>query len=173
MNLTQTCSDLLAQLEQLVSSIRDEDFSRPSQALGHSTIGQHIRHTLEFFICFEEGFHRDIVNYDKRAHDRLIETDRSIALYAIERISQFIGTLDRNKTLKLEVGYNPHSDDVVTIDTNTFRELVYNIEHTVHHMAIMKIGIGEVAPYIILAEDFGTAVSTIKHRAGAQQRHHS
>ena len=173
MNLSQTCSDLLTQLQQLVSGIRDEDFSRPSPALGQNTIGQHIRHTLEFFICFEEGVHRNVINYDKRAHDRLIETDRSIALYTIERILQFIATVDRNKTLKLEIGYDRYSDTVATIDTNILRELVYNIEHTVHHMAMMKIGIREVAPYITLSEDFGIAVSTMKHRATNPQGHHS
>jgi hypothetical protein len=42
--------------------------------------------------------------------------------------------------------------------------LVYNIEHAVHHMAIMKIGIREVADYINLPDNFGIAVSTLRYR---------
>ena len=164
MNLTRACTDLLAQLTNLVSAISEKDFSTPSPALGKSTIGQHIRHTLEFFICFQNGFQHGVVNYDKRAHDRLIESDRSIALNAISQIAGFVTSLDHNKSLKLEVGYDLTSESFIAIETNALRELVYNIEHTVHHMAIIKIGIREVAPYIHLPNDFGIAASTIRHR---------
>jgi hypothetical protein len=66
--------------------------------------------------------------------------------------------------LKLEVGYDLHNDDFVTIDTNSTRELVYNIEHAVHHMAIMKIGIREIASYVKLPSDFGVAASTVRYK---------
>jgi hypothetical protein len=66
--------------------------------------------------------------------------------------------------LKLEVGYDIEREEFVTIDTTFFRELAYNIEHAVHHMAIVKIGVREVAPYITLDKDFGVAASTIRHK---------
>jgi hypothetical protein len=50
------------------------------------------------------------------------------------------------------------------MDTNYFRELTYNIEHAVHHMAIIKIGIREVANYVTLPADFGIAASTIRYK---------
>jgi len=49
------------------------------------------------------------------------------------------------------------------IKTNALRELAYNIEHAIHHMAIIKIGINEVSPYILLPSAFGVASSTIRH----------
>ena len=55
MNLREAGSDILTQLTELVSQIREEDFAKPSDTLSKSTIGQHIRHTLEFFMCFEAG----------------------------------------------------------------------------------------------------------------------
>jgi hypothetical protein len=69
----------------------------------------------------------------------------------------------RTRPLQLEVGYERNSDTHVTIDTNYLRELSYNIEHAVHHMAIMKIGLKEVAAYVPLPDDFGIAVSTLRH----------
>jgi hypothetical protein len=162
MNIPQACTHILDQLAKMVQDIRETDFTKPSEALSRSTIGQHLRHTLEFFICFENGFNEGVINYDKRAHDKLIETDKFIALAAIEKISGFIRALNVNRSIRLEVGYDVNKEEFVTVETNATRELVYNIEHAVHHMAIMKIGIREVAPYEKLPPDVGVAASTIR-----------
>ncbi len=163
MNLTEACSNILSQLTDLVHQIRESDFVRPAETLSYSTVGQHLRHTLEFFMCFEHGFEKGLINYDKRAHDKLIESDKFLALAAIGRITDFIKRL-ADKPLKLEVGYDLDKEIFLTIDTTATRELVYNIEHAVHHMAIMKIGIREIASYVKLAPDFGIAASTIRYK---------
>lgn len=164
MNLQRACTSILGQLTNLVNQISEQDFVKPANTLSHSTIGQHLRHTIEFFICFEQGFDKGLINYDKRAHDKLIESDKFFALASLQRIQHFVEKQHEEKALKLEVGYDLSKDEFVTIDTNYTRELVYNIEHAVHHMAIMKIGVREVAPYITLAPDFGIAASTIRHK---------
>ncbi len=164
MQLSSAAGAILNQLSRLVEQLRDNDMLKPSRTLNNSTIGQHLRHTLEFFICLEEGYTKGLVNYDKRNHDKLIETDKFIALGTIQRIIEFVNQQKQDQPLKLEVGYNPTSEESVIVETNYFRELTYNIEHAVHHMAIMKIGIHEVAPYITLPPDFGVAVSTLRYQ---------
>ena len=163
MNLTEACSNILSQLTELVEQIRQDDFTRPAETLSQSTVGQHLRHTLEFFMCFEQGYAAGLINYDKRAHDKLIESDKFLALAAINRISGFIQSLT-DKSLRLEVGYDLEREAFITIDTTATRELVYNIEHAVHHMAIMKIGIKEIASYVQLSPGFGIAASTIRYK---------
>jgi len=172
MNLNQACTNILAQLAELVNQIKEADFIKPAETLSHSTIGQHLRHTLEFFICFEEGFQRGVVNYDKRAHDKLIESDKFLALSTIARIRQFVDQLEE-KSMHLEVGYDLDKENFITINTTATRELVYNIEHAVHHMALMKIGIREIAPYISLASDFGVAASTLRYKEAAYATAHT
>jgi hypothetical protein len=164
MNISKACIQILGQLASLIHEIEVKDFAKPSEALSKSTVGQHLRHTLEFFICFEQGFQNGIINYDKRAHDKLIEDDKFVALDTIANITAFVQNLNVNKPLKLEVGYDLSKEEFVTIDTNATRELVYNIEHAVHHMAIIKIGVREVAPYIKLPFDFGVAASTVRYK---------
>lgn len=164
MQLKTACKSILIQLSDAVRQIREEDFNKPSLSLSHASVGQHVRHTLEFFICLEDGFEQGVVNYDKRAHDKLIESDKTIALAAIARIIDFVGSRSLDKKLFLEVGYDQHEENFVTIETNYLRELTYNIEHAVHHMAIMKIGIREVAPYVKFSPDFGVAVSTVRYK---------
>jgi uncharacterized damage-inducible protein DinB len=172
MNLSQACIHILTQLVELVKQMDERDFSKPSDALSKSTIGQHLRHTLEFFFCLEVGFEKGVINYDKRAHDKIIETDKYLALNALHRIIDFVNHIHQNKSLKLEVGYDNNHDDVITVESNLTRELVYNIEHAVHHMAIMKIGIREVAPYIVLPYDFGVAASTIRYQEAVTETTH-
>jgi uncharacterized damage-inducible protein DinB len=164
MKLTQACTEILLQLSDLVNSLSDEQFTKPSKALSQSTIGQHLRHTLEFFICFEDGFYSGVINYDKRGHDKLIETDRELAAATIERILGFLSNIDVDKPLRLEVNYDVDKDQFETLDTTSSRELVYNIEHAVHHMAIMKIGVHDIAGHLRLPANFGIAASTIRHQ---------
>jgi hypothetical protein len=171
MNISKACLQILDQLADLVQQVESSDFTKPSVALGSSTVGQHLRHTLEFFLCFEAGYQNGVVNYDKRAHDKLVESDKFIALSTLKRIAGFVENLQENKSLRLEVGYDLQKETFVSIDTNATRELVYNIEHAVHHMAIMKIGIREVAPYVKLATDFGVAASTMRYKESAISQH--
>ena len=162
--LYQAGRTILTQLSDVLNQITEEDFCKPSMALSNSTVGQHLRHTLEFFICLEQGYELGIVNYDKRVHNKAMENDKHIALHTISQIQEFVTTHQSDKALKLEVGYEPDSDECVTVETNYLRELTYNIEHAVHHMAIMKIGIREVADYVKLPVGFGVAVSTIRYK---------
>ncbi len=164
MQLIKACDAILNQLSSVVEQMTEQEFITPSESLSGSSIGQHLRHTLEFFICLEQGFQNGTVNYDKRAHDKLIESDKFIALSYINRIQNFIQSQSLDQKLNLEVGYDLQDHNCVTIETNYFRELTYNIEHAVHHMAIMKIGIREVAPRIAIPQDFGVAASTLRYR---------
>jgi uncharacterized damage-inducible protein DinB len=171
MHLKQACTHILEQLAEVCHQVEQEHFSRPVETLGMSTVGQHIRHTLEFFICLERGVERGLVNYDKREHDKLIETDKALAASTIEAIKRFVSGVAGDKPLTLEVGYDLSKEQYVTVQTNLSRELVYNIEHAVHHMALIKIGVREIAPYVQLPSDFGIAASTVRYKEMAGAPH--
>lgn len=164
MSLLVAAHKILGQLADLVNQISYEDFYRPSETLGGSTIGQHVRHTVEFFSCFKAGYSGGVVNYDKRAHDIYIECDKAFARECIDNIITFVSDCRGNHSLQLELAYNSEPDICEKVETSVRRELVYNIEHAVHHMAMIRIALREVAPYIRVADDFGIAASTARHR---------
>jgi uncharacterized damage-inducible protein DinB len=164
MKLITACTEILEQLTILLEEIDDLDYYKPSPSLSGATVGQHLRHTLEFFFCLEQGFTNGIINYDKRSHDKSIEQNKKLAAESIQRIKHFVTAIDLDKNLKLEVNYNIEKEETEVLETTAKRELVYNIEHAVHHMALMKIGIREVASYVHLKKEFGVAASTIRYQ---------
>lgn len=172
MHIKIACSGILSQLTDLLNQLTEQEYSTPVKSLGNATLGQHLRHTLEFFTCLEKGCEQHIVNYDKREHDRQIENDKHLALAVLNSIRDFVLRQDQNIPLSLEVGYDLKTDCYVTVESNLMRELVYNIEHAVHHMAIIKIGIQEVAPHVVLPLDFGIAASTLRYQEAVPTTSH-
>jgi hypothetical protein len=65
-------------------------------------------------------------------------------------VLDFVNQKPADKRMVMEVGYMQDSEECLLVETNFMRELTYNIEHAVHHMAIMKIGIREVAPDTVI-----------------------
>ena len=163
MNIKVVSREVLSQLLYIIKELKLKDYSRPVETLSGFTLGQHIRHTLEFYVCLHEGCSTGTVNYDKRNRDIQIETQPEHATTTINNILSFIDNTDEDQYISLEVNYTLDENEKMTIDSNLKRELCYNIEHAIHHMAIIKIGLNEIAPYVDPPEGFGVAVSTLRH----------
>ena len=161
MQVVQAIGSVFKQLENSLEELTPEQYSKCSHILFNATVGQHVRHVIELFICLDKGYESGTVNYEKRKRDYRIETDivftRTLFLQVYALLSK------PNKPLLLEGNYHENPDEPVVIETNYYRELVYNLEHTVHHMALIRVGINEVSS-VMLPDTFGVASSTIKYR---------
>lgn len=166
--LHTSAKDLLFQLNQVVESCKEEDFARSLPELSGSTFGQHIRHTLEFFICLFDAKNDGVVNYDQRKHDTLIETDKKLAQSVIDSIVDFLEKNTEDFELIFEANYAISEDTNDSMKSSFYRELSYNIEHAIHHMALLKVAVNQSLAYISLPEHFGVASSTVRYRAGAK-----
>lgn len=166
MQLQEAIKNVFVQLNDSLTQLSQEEYTMPSKQLFNATIGQHVRHIIELFICLEKGYVTGIVNYEKRKRELAIETDKEYARQLLLGISRSIDRTD--KTLLLEANYDEHSDETLLIGTNYYREIVYNLEHTVHHMALIRVGINEVSG-IQVPQEFGVAASTIKHKKACAQ----
>ncbi len=51
------------------------------------------------------------------------------------------------------------------IPSSVARELLYNIEHAVHHMALIQVAVTNAFPSIELPPHFGVAYSTVQHQS--------
>jgi hypothetical protein len=159
--ITQPATVLLYQLKELLESLSDEQYCRKVALLSNASIGQHTRHIIEFFQELEKGYTTGFVNYDARKRNYMIETLRNFAISELVDIADVISK--ENRPLKLIANFSSQGANPYEVPTNYQRELVYNVEHTVHHMALLRIGVNEVTT-IVLPENFGVAISTIKYR---------
>ncbi|MEQ8239081.1 MAG: DinB family protein [Cyclobacteriaceae bacterium] len=162
-NLNLSALQLLDQLKLVIGQLSSEQYRAPINILSNASIGQHLRHTLEFFICLFDAKNEGKLNYDNRKRDQYIEQDKDFALSIVQSIKELLQKEDNDFPLLLEACYDQNQSELTIIKTNYNREIAYNIEHTIHHMALIKIGIRSVAEKVVLPENFGVAISTIRH----------
>ena len=148
----------LNELSDLVSKLSDIEYCFPCNDLSNASIGEHTRHIIEMFQCLENQYENGIVNYDNRKRDHLIQTNSAFANDCIAAILNQIGKPNKNLLLQQIV-----DEEELLIKTNYHRELLYNLEHCIHHQALIKVAILQNAT-ITIDENFGVARSTIEYR---------
>jgi len=159
MLVSKVSKNLLEELKYVINQLGNIGYSQPLDLLSNSTIGQHTRHILEFYQCFIEGYGSKEIDYDLRKRNIQIETDTEFAGSIIDFINESVeGTTDSNIVLKFNNG-----DECQFISSSIERELVYNIEHAIHHMAIIKIALLSNFKDISIPPNFGVAPSTVKY----------
>ncbi len=155
--------DTLEQFMQILLQLPQDCYSKSCKVLSNSSIGQHTRHIIELYLCLIRGYDTADVSYDRRERNHRIENELS---YAIEQLKLIQTQLERpNKPVKVtyELG-----DSETCLDSNYFREVMYNLEHAIHHHALIKVGI-EHFTTLQLPESFGVAPSTMQHRQACAQ----
>jgi uncharacterized damage-inducible protein DinB len=166
MKAIEYTSGLFDQLRDAISKLDKEQYQHPSEVLFKSTIGQHVRHVIELFVELINGYETGYVDYEKRKRDLQIETDPSLAIEKLSTLSVLLDKSDRELLLTSE--YSLDGGNTRLVPTNYFRELIYNIEHTVHHMALIRAAMSHMSVPSLSAE-FGVAMSTLKYRKACAQ----
>ncbi len=156
---------LLEQLVWLLENVSDDAYITKCVVLDNATIGEHIRHIIEMYLCVIANYDKGIICYENRERNREIQTIKSTAKQKIESIIKVIDK--ENKEMFIETT-DHESNEAYTIATNYEREIMYNMEHTIHHMAMIKIGMKECSN-IILENTFGVADATLKYRKECAQ----
>lgn len=163
MQLKEVSARILDQLIQVTKQLEDQAFRQPLKVLSDNTIGKHIRHITEFYDLMILGINSGEVNYDQRSHDRVIEENRLLAIEKMNSLKLEIEKIASDSPLKLMANYSLNKEEPFEIITSYYRELQYNIEHAIHHMAIIKIAIISEFSDVQIPEGFGIAYSTIKY----------
>ena len=156
-------TNTLTELKNVISQLTDHHFICSIPALSNATVGEHTRHIIELYQTILKGYENGVINYDKRERDTTIQTMRAKAIQAIDDILNQIDKEDKKLVMEHCISGIP-----TCIETNYFREVIYNLEHCIHHQALIKVALLDFN-YVNFSETFGVAPSTIEFRKACVQ----
>lgn len=151
--------EILTEQQNLLRKVLAKMYTQSIPSLDGSTIGGHTRHIIEFLEILLNSYHTNQINYDERQRNLELEKNPEKAIQAISEILSNINLPNKNLMMHQTVG-----NVSLEIPTNFFRELLYNIEHCIHHQALIKVAFNEIKMSHLLNKNFGIAPSTIQYR---------
>ncbi|GLU52577.1 DinB family protein [Dyadobacter frigoris] len=167
MKLQDVSIEILGQLIEMTDQFSQEEYTRSLDLLSNNSVGRHLRHILEFYDLAVRAGNTGRLNYDKRDRNLALENSPREAVSKMKELIVLMRLMKEDMVLKLEASYSSDTKNDVKITTTFYRELLYNVEHAVHHMAIMAIAVKVDFRHIRLSKNFGVAYSTVQHKQTA------
>jgi hypothetical protein len=161
--LIPSINNSLDELVDLLNQLSEKEYSKSCFELSGASIGEHTRHIVEMFQCLNQNYDLGIVNYDKRDRKVLIQTNTDFAVQMILNVKNSIQK--ENKKIELQQMID---GTAIKIQSNYYRELLYNLEHCIHHQALIKVAILKFEN-VAVNENFGVARSTVEYRKQCAQ----
>lgn len=155
-------AELVYQGIRLLRELPDDAYTaerRPSSEA--PAIGPHVRHCLDFYVCFLDGMDGRVIDYDQRARRPEVERDREAAIAALAAVAERLARIEPAR-LAEQIEIHPEAapaDD--RVGSTLGRELQFLASHTVHHYALIAVTLrleGRPVP-----SEFGIAPSTLEH----------
>ena len=168
--LTEPIVALLDELAQVVASLDARQYAQKPVGVMPSSVGGHVRHSLDHVRALLASTATGELNYDHRDRGTRIESDPQAAL---EEIAALTAQLRRvppsccEMTLSLSMKLMADRDALMF--TTTFpREAGYVLSHTIHHNAIIGAMVRTLGG--TPAATFGYAPATLAYRSATCAR---
>jgi uncharacterized damage-inducible protein DinB len=138
--------------------------SRPEGGVSGS-VGAHVRHCLDHVRAVLDAADGAVLSYDCRERDTALEHDRTLGILALRqqgsRLEALVGR-PADQPLLLKVQVDGHGA-TVEVASSLGRELVFVLQHTIHHQAIIALLLA--ARGVTVPPRFGYAPSTVSRHA--------
>ena len=160
MNIIFTTNQLLEDATVNLDKISNTTYCTKIPLLLNASIGQHTRHYIELYQCLLGREEKKQVNYENRPRNKVLETDITAAQEAIQVIQNELSQIDIPAKMFLHSSLTDSEKVLSCME----RELIYNYEHCLHHLAIIRIGLGIIQPDLEIPAHFGIAPSTLAYQ---------
>ena len=158
--LKGTSLQILQQLETGLKTLSQQQYTHCLDE-NTSSIGGHARHIVEFYQAlfkFLKGSTEDVLCYDKRQRNQLLETSKDAVLHEVRNLKvRLVECPDEPVDIHMASIINPNQP-MITMRSTLQRELFYLLDHTIHHMALIKMLAERQA--VAFERGFGLAQST-------------
>jgi hypothetical protein len=148
-------------LQQLLALLSNTQYTHTIHHLGKASIGGHTRHVIELLQCAVNGYNTGEVDYVNRKRNLALENDKLLAIQQLQQLQAEMMVPDKLLNMVVNEAGNATT---TTVSTTYFREIVYNTEHAIHHLALIKVALIEMQLPIV-DDNFGMAYSTITYKA--------
>jgi uncharacterized damage-inducible protein DinB len=160
---------LVRQLQELLRQISDMDYSQGLDLFDGASIGKHCRHIYDFLYTLALGLKTGILDYGHRERNSQLEQNPGQLLIALETQMARLKGSNLNQQLLIIPDLTAHPTQVEKKYLSTLeRELHFVFYHTIHHMAMIKMGLKQLDCPIKVNPDFGLAPSTIAFQSSSQ-----
>ena len=128
--------EALDQVRSLINSVKvEQDVAGNLYAV--SGIGRHVRHVVDHFRALQAGIESGTVDYNIRHRESEMESQAELGLFEIDRLILWLQssapTDDSPVAVISEISCL--HDESRRFDSNVRRELLYLINHSIHHAA--------------------------------------
>ena len=162
--INKICKENLNSISVLLKKITNKDYSTPIRHLNNSTIGQHSRHIIEFYLCYLKGIEDNHINFDSRERSMKLESNKTFCIETINSIIEKLSTkLNNQSAIIFEYNYTFEDNQSAEMVSNTLRELLFCLDHSIHHQALIKVALIELGKEKLIDDKFGMAYSTIRN----------
>ncbi|MDP1931785.1 MAG: hypothetical protein Q8L60_10035 [Gammaproteobacteria bacterium] len=138
--LNKALVDTLSQIGEIVDLVRELPNDVRSGVYIDNEVGLHVRHVMDHLQAFLTGLATGEVDYNVRRRRSLCETDPAIAS---EQLNSLIKKLTELRTPKVDLFVVSEIDCFSTrserFQSNAGREMLYLINHTIHHAAYIRL----------------------------------
>jgi hypothetical protein len=163
--LTKALVHTLLELRSLLGILTSNQYAVPAGELfANSSVGAHVRHSLDHARALADGWRSGAVDYDHRERGTPIETDVAAARTELSRLIALLGELyEIDPEAPIDVCVLPScGGHRMTVSSTLARELVFVLSHTIHHAATIRSMTHSLG--VTVPESFGFAPSTLAHK---------
>lgn len=164
MNVKEASLYNLGQVRAICGLLDPDEYSQSLALFNGSTLGQHIRHIIEFYQAVVQIQSEEEVCYDSRRRDEGIQTDPGYASVVIDALTAQLKCLDLNKRINVVQAFGTAKDASSDfLQSSIGRELAYAHDHSVHHLAIIRMGLQQIGKADSLDRNLGVAPSSVRN----------
>jgi uncharacterized damage-inducible protein DinB len=155
----------LLSAQRLLNTLPNDFYAQAQQPYFEASLGKHLRHILDHYLCFRRDYSKGLIDYDQRSRQCQLEVDKDYALASIKEIIEFLDGLKQEASAEQPLQVLMCNDECVPdgeiTQSSLGREMQFLQGHSVHHFALMATML-RIAGHSV-DEHFGVAPSTIVH----------
>jgi uncharacterized damage-inducible protein DinB len=152
---------VLRELAEFVASLSDAQYTGPTNGSQSSSIGSHVRHSLDHVTALLAGANGGAVDYDQRRRGTDVETSRRKAFDRIAELEAELTCIGEDALDKplVVVGLMTADGPPIRTRSSIARELLFVLSHTIHHNAMIATAAKKLGASV--PPRFGYAPATI------------